>query len=101
MDTSLQDPRTLRLDRSHFVRLARPGGWQVRARRGTLWITIDGEPQDIELEPGESYTFAPGAPALLGAIGGDAFATLRRCSQPQESGLGTWWQRFTQFARAA
>lgn len=101
MDSLLPDPRTLRLSRSHFVRLAQPGGWQVRTRRGTLWITIDGEPEDIELETGESYTFPAGAPALLGSLGGDAVVTLRRCAEAPASGPGAWWQRLAHRARAA
>lgn len=101
MDTSRLEPRTLLPSSSNFFRLPRPGGWQVRARRGTLWITIDGEPQDIELEAGQTHTFAGGAPALLGSLDGDAVATLRRCAPAPAAGLGAWWQRLAHLARAA
>lgn len=101
MDTLSRTLRTLTLGRSQFERLPAPAGLQVRARRGTLWITIDGAPEDIELEPGESYTFASGAPALIGAIGGEAVATLCRRADAPASAAGAWWQRLTDLARAA
>jgi hypothetical protein len=102
MDLIKQEVRTVALTRQRFVRLERPGGLQVSARRGTLWITVDGEPDDIELEPGESYSFASGAPALVGAIGGDAVATLyRRRSAAAGAGFGAWWHQLTRLAGAA
>lgn len=83
---------TVTLARQRFLRLRHPAGVQVNARRGTLWITIDGVPDDIELERGESYTFPPGdAPALIGVLGGDAVASLRpRLAAPASP---AWWRR--------
>lgn len=91
MDTAFA-PVPLRLRREQFVRLARPAGTAVSCRRGTLWITIDGESDDIELEPGETFSFRADAPALIGVLGRGATATLERRTVPA-AGLRAWWQR--------
>ena len=37
-------------------------------RKGTLWITLDGDGRDIVLEPGESFTSAEHRRALVYAM---------------------------------
>jgi hypothetical protein len=67
-------PRTTlhRLREHRFLRLPRPAGLCLRSERGTLWVTVDGELDDIELAPGHSRVFAGKAPVLVGAVAGDA-----------------------------
>jgi hypothetical protein len=43
-------------------------GVQVRCRRGRLWITHDGDPKDVVLDPGDIYTAERGARMTLHAM---------------------------------
>jgi Protein of unknown function (DUF2917) len=43
-----------RLAAESTVWIARPLGRTVRCEAGTLWLTFDGEPQDLVLSPGQS-----------------------------------------------
>jgi hypothetical protein len=43
-------------------------GVEVRCKRGRLWITHDGDPKDLVLEPDESYTAERGARMTLHAL---------------------------------
>lgn len=47
-------------------------GLRVTGVSGTLWITMDGDPVDVILEPGETHAFAGEGHALVQALGGDA-----------------------------
>lgn len=64
-----------RLRRHQFLRLQRPRGVCVRAERGSLWVTIDGHPADIELAPGASHVFDGTSAVVVGTLGGDAVAS--------------------------
>lgn len=44
---------------------------RVRVVRGTLWLTVDGEPADIVLEPGDCHTIAAARRVLACALGGE------------------------------
>lgn len=63
------------------LRIDSPKGLQLRTRRGTVWITVDGDPRDFVLEPGESLTIALDAPALVSALHGDAVIEALRLPQ--------------------
>lgn len=43
-------------------------GVQVRCKRGRLWITHDGDPKDVVLDPDETYTAERGARMTLHAM---------------------------------
>lgn len=65
----------------------------LRAERGSLWLTIDGEPDDIEIDAGQTYCFTPARPALVSPLGGPATVTVQR-EEPAR-----WWQRWWPAAR--
>jgi hypothetical protein len=67
-----------RLRHHQFLRLARQPALCLRAERGTLWVTVDGETEDIELNAGESRRFDAGAVVTVGTLGGDAVLTATR-----------------------
>lgn len=69
-------PTLRRLRRGQVLRLPRPQGWCVRAERGTAWLTIDGRPEDITLDKGESHRIAARDTALVTALGGDLVVSL-------------------------
>jgi hypothetical protein len=48
----------------------------VRAERGTAWLTIDGRPEDISLDRGESHRIAGRGTALVTALGGEVVVSL-------------------------
>jgi hypothetical protein len=68
--------RVHRLRRHQFVSLRRPQGLCLRAERGTLWVTVDGDPADIELAPGDSRVFDGRATVVVGTLGGDAVLSV-------------------------
>ena len=47
------DTLSLAKGRLHYV--AKPQGQQITCMAGSVWLTFDGEPQDVVLEAGESY----------------------------------------------
>lgn len=74
------------LARRQSIRIERPLHARLRAERGALWITIDGEAQDIELAAGASYEFDSEASAVVGAFEDAVFTAV----QPPAR---RWWQR--------
>lgn len=73
---------TLSLARAQFLRLRQPAGLCLQVNHGTLWITVDGRPDDLELAAGERLCFDAGtAPVVIGTLGGAAeFRAERRAA---------------------
>lgn len=71
MDT-IASTLTLTLDRAQFLRLPRPAGLCLQVQSGTLWITVDGRPEDLELGPGQRLCLEDDAPVVIGTLGGAA-----------------------------
>jgi hypothetical protein len=63
-------PTLTPLFRAQSMRLHGPQ--RVLARHGTLWITVDGDAEDLVLEAGSSVLLGGRSPALVTALGGDA-----------------------------
>ena len=63
--------RGLRLNAAH--------GTVLRAVKGTLWVTIDNDPRDIVLDPGESFVVDSDRPLFVMALG--ERATLDLCTE--------------------
>ncbi len=61
-----------RLRRHDFLRLDQPRQLCLRAERGTLWVTIDNQPDDIVLQAGERVVLDGNYRALVTALGADA-----------------------------
>lgn len=102
--TSLVQPFARRLRGGQFLHFRRPQQLCLRAERGSLWITVDGEPDDIELDAGDSRVFDGCASVLVGSLGGDAVvsATPLQCSHPSPAWsrrLQVWlgWSRRARF----
>lgn len=74
-----------------FLHLRRPPALRLQAEQGTLWVTVDGEPDDITIDAGHSRVFDVHAAITVGTFGGDAVFT----ATPLDSGRGRWhrwWQ---------
>ena len=80
-------------------RLAGPVG--VRAESGLLWVTIDGEPDDILLAAGESRCIGrPGAAVIVYALGGAASFEARSSNGAHRgSHLAPGWARIASWLR--
>lgn len=83
----------LTLDTDHFSHLH--GGARIQVARGTLWVTIDGEPDDSFLERGQSLTLPPHAHALVQAFGHPAQALVREPDGWRDR-LAQGWRMLTQ-----
>ena len=83
--------RVQRLRRHQFLTLRQPRGLCLRAERGTLWVTIDGDSADIELEAGQSRQFTGPETVVVGALGGDAvFSTTPVSARSPRRGWREW-----------
>ena len=71
------------LDRNSFARLQGPR--RLRVTHGTVWLTIDHDPDDHVLTHGQGIDLPAGAQALLQALD----APARTCVEQGEA----WWQR--------
>jgi hypothetical protein len=71
------------LDRNSFARLHGPR--RLHVTHGTVWLTIDHDPDDHVLTHGQGIDLPSGAQALLQALD----APARACVEQHEA----WWQR--------
>lgn len=71
MDIRIDSP-AIEIHPRRLVWLQVGAGRHLTNVRGTAWITVDGDPQDVILEPGDSHTFAHSGRAVVQALGGDA-----------------------------
>ncbi|EHR71261.1 Protein of unknown function (DUF2917) [Burkholderiales bacterium JOSHI_001] len=94
---SLPSPLPLqrRLRRDEFLHLQRPPVLRLRAECGTLWVTVDGEPQDFQIEAGQGRVFDGQAPITVGSLGGDAVFSATPLAPPVGR-LRRWWQALAQ-----
>lgn len=63
----------------------------VFAESGTLWITQDGEHDDVQLDAGQWHRFSGRAPVMIGTLGGAARLRVTRLAPAH----GSWAARAT------
>jgi Protein of unknown function (DUF2917) len=73
-EMTMQD--LLRLDGGAFAQLR--GQASVCVTQGTLWLTVEGLPDDVMLDRGQCVTLQPGSRALLQALALPARARITR-----------------------
>lgn len=54
------------------LRLHVGAGHRMTGISGSIWLTIDGDPRDIILEPGDTHAFERPGHVMVQALGGDA-----------------------------
>lgn len=69
---TLPNPLVRRLRRDQFLRFEHPRGLRLQADQGALWVTVDGEPDDITIEAGASRIFDGDEALLVGTFRGEA-----------------------------
>jgi hypothetical protein len=79
--------QTLALHAHEAVR--RDGPLWLRAQSGLLWVTVDGDREDILLAAGESRRFERAAAVIVYALGGEARADI----VDERPAAVAWWQR--------
>ncbi len=82
-------PDTLTLDRNRFATLR--GATQIRVTHGSLWLTVDGEPDDIFIECGQGVVLPPGGRVLVQALHVPARALVLRPAGWRERARATWY----------
>ena len=84
-------PLRRRLGRSDFLHFAQPPALHVQAVCGTLWVTVDGLDEDIQIEAGAGRVFDGSAAVTIGTLGGSAVLSATplapRPAWPQRSWL--------------
>ena len=88
----------LRLDGNAFAPLR--GQAQVCVTQGTLWLTVDGQTDDVLLDPGECVTLQPGSRALLQALKAPARACITRRDGWRERLQQAWRALWSRGARS-
>ncbi|MBT9522279.1 MAG: DUF2917 domain-containing protein [Dechloromonas sp.] len=66
------------LQPGHPVRLNDAAGTRVRCLRGTIWITVANEPDDVFLGSGQSYLISRNGLSLVERIGNSSIQLERR-----------------------
>lgn len=83
-------PQHRHLARGDFLRLSRGPRWRVQTESGSLWVTVDGEPEDHQIDAGQSRQFDGHAPIMIGTLGGDA--VFSATSSPRDDQDGPTWR---------
>lgn len=81
------DRTRMLLERGQSTRLTGAAAARLSSAAGTLWVTIDNDPRDIVLEPGDGFDVASGEPLLVEALGGPAVLDLRPAEAPIALGV--------------
>jgi hypothetical protein len=82
------------------LRLKAARGATLRAVQGTLWVTIDNDPRDIVLDPGESFVVDSNRSLVVMPLGECATVDVRSAApvhEPLAHTVGLWlgalWRR--------
>lgn len=86
-------PDSLTLERDHFASLH--GASQIRVTHGSLWLTVDGELDDVFIECGQGVALPAGARVLVQAVHAPARALVLRPAGWRER-LRAAWQHLAQ-----
>ncbi|MBL8278193.1 MAG: DUF2917 domain-containing protein [Pelomonas sp.] len=77
-------PRThLLLQRGQTSRLPDARATHLCSAAGTLWITVDHDPRDIVLEPGQCFVVPSDEMVTISALSGPAVLDLRPATAEQ------------------
>lgn len=68
---------TQTLHKNELLRLHKGEARRIEVAAGTLWITLDNDPRDIVLDPGQGFAIGDGDKVLLSALDEVSFALLQ------------------------
>ena len=72
MNTCELDQAAITLQRADVFRCSATRGQRIEALLGRIWLTLDGDPRDIVLDPGEGFSVDRDGDVLISALRGDA-----------------------------
>ena len=78
----MQDAPTVSLPARQLFEIPDASSARILCTEGCLWLTLDDDPRDVILEPGDSFETHEPRRALLYALQGSAFVLA---AQPQRS----------------
>lgn len=93
LEGALAARTALCLGRSDLLAVPLQAGDSLRSERGTVWITVDGLPQDILLEPGQEHSVPEAGAVNVSAL--DSACVSVRSSAPLA------WRRISPHAAPA
>ena len=76
MNTTELDRAAITLHKADVFRLGAARGRRIEALRGRLWVTLDGDPRDIVLDPGEGFSVDRDSDVLISPLRGDVHFVL-------------------------
>ncbi len=79
---------SLTLDRDRFATLR--GATLIHVTHGSLWLTVDGEPDDLFVDCGHAVELPPGARVLAQAMQAPARAVVLRRAGWRERAHAAW-----------
>ena len=80
-----------------FLKLEGAVGVRISSRRGTVWITQDGDLRDVVLRPGEAFVIEREGPSIVQALEPAELAIV----EPKQASPGTRWFERTKSLGAA
>jgi len=89
------------------ITISRPRGLRFASCHGVLWLTIDGERDDVVLQPGESMVARTDAAIVVSALRDEAVLRIRKAPSHQPegpsrtAGLRAQWHRLVASGRHA
>jgi hypothetical protein len=90
-------PTPTRLGRHDFLRFDDHRARRLQADCGTLWVTLDGETADIEIDAGQCRVFDGHAALTVGSLGGPAVMRAEALPDPRpwaaklRAAAQRWW----------
>ena len=75
-NTARRPETRLELGSADWACVRKGRGGRISVERGTVWITQDGNPDDICVEAGQCYTIASDATMVASALGVEGGATI-------------------------
>ena len=82
------DQARVELDRALFLRLVNAAGTSVVCLEGSLWITRDGCPKDVQLAPGDSYVVEDATRVIVTGFGPSLAWVSQRAVQARPAARG-------------
>lgn len=72
MDTNDLNRAAIAVRKTEVIRLRTARGQRIESVLGRLWVTIDGDPRDIVLDPGEGFSIDRDDDVLVSALRSDS-----------------------------